>query len=126
LAVAAGARIIEKHLTYDCDALGPDHGASANPHQFTKYVAAIRLAEKLRGSGGKRVLHIEEDVRGVSRQSLVAARDLHAGEEINENDLITQRPGRGISPAQFPQLLGRTLARPIPAGTILEHSMLAA
>jgi len=126
LAVAAGARIIEKHLTYDCDALGPDHGASANPHQFTKYVAAIRLAEKLRGSGGKRVLHIEEDVRGVSRQSLVAARDLHAGHELAEGDLMTQRPGRGISAAQWPQILGRTIARPVSAGTILEHSMLAA
>src|SRR5258706_52706 len=126
LAVAAGARIIEKHLTYDCDALGPDHGASANPHQFTKYVAGIRLAEKLRGSGGKRLLHIEEDVRGASRKGLVAARALHAGEELSENDLITQRPGRGISPAHSPQPLGRPLARPTPAGTILEHSMLAA
>ena len=125
-AVAAGARIIEKHLTYDCDALGPDHGASANPHQFAKYVSAIRLAEKLRGSGGKRVLHIEEDVRGVSRQSLVAAHDLHTGHELREKDLITQRPGRGMSPAQYPQLLGRTIARPIPAGTMIEPSMLAA
>ena len=126
LAVAAGARIIEKHLTYDCDALGPDHGASANPHQFAKYVTAIRLAEKLRGSGGKRVLHIEEDVRGVSRQSLVAAKDLHLGHELTEHDLITQRPGRGMSPAQYPQLLGRTIARPISAGTIIEPNMLAA
>ena len=76
--------------------------------------------------GGKRVLHIEEDVRGVSRQSLVAAKDLHMGHELTEHDLITQRPGRGMSPAQYPQLLGRTIARPISAGTIIEPSMLAA
>jgi N,N'-diacetyllegionaminate synthase len=126
LAVAAGARIIEKHLTYDCDARGPDHGASANPSQFTKYVAAIRLAEKMRGSGAKRVLDIEEDVRGVSRQSLVAARDLHTGHELSEADLTTQRPGRGISASQWPQIVGRKIARPVAAGTMLEPGMLAA
>src|SRR5439155_23734426 len=73
LAVAAGARIIEKHLTYDCDAPGPDHAASFNPTKFARYVEKIRLAEKMRGSGSKRALDIEADVRGVSRPSLVAA-----------------------------------------------------
>src|SRR4051812_12439590 len=126
LAVAAGARIVEKHLTYDCDAPGPDHSASFNPTQFAKYVEKIRLAEKMRGSGSKRVLDIEEDVRGVSRQSLVAARDLPMGHEVGEKDLMTQRPGRGIAAAEFVRIVGRKMAQPVAAGTMLEPGMLAA
>jgi sialic acid synthase SpsE len=74
LAVAAGAAILEKHLTYDCRAAGPDHASSLDPGHFASYVQLVRVAERMRGAGGKRVLDIERDVRTVSRQSLVAAR----------------------------------------------------
>lgn len=123
LAVAAGACIIEKHLTYDRKAAGPDHAASAGPDEFTRYVKAIRLAERMRGAPGKCVLKIEEDVRLVSRQSLVVKRPLKAGQEIRDTDLTVQRPGNGIPAAQLPQVVGKHIKKAVEAGTMLEWEM---
>ena len=125
IAAAAGACIIEKHLTYSRRAAGPDHSASSDPGEFDEYVRLIRQAETLLGHGAKRVLDIEEDVRTLSRQSLVAARDLPAGHTICESDLIVQRPGTGISAAEYMQIIGERTASRLPAGTILQRSMLA-
>lgn len=124
LAVASGACIIEKHLTYDCTAPGPDHSASADPRTFASYVKAIRSAETLRGSPGKRVLPAEQDVRSVSRQSLVLLHALPAGAEITESSLTVQRPGTGIPAAELSNILGRRLQRPLPAGTMLQWEMI--
>ncbi|MGN6627982.1 MAG: N-acetylneuraminate synthase family protein, partial [Tepidisphaeraceae bacterium] len=97
LAVAAGACVIEKHLTYDTTASGPDHSASFDGPQFAAYTAQIRRAEQMMGRpGARRVLDVERDVRNVSRQSLVAVRPLSAGHVITADDLTTQRPGTGI------------------------------
>jgi N-acetylneuraminate synthase/N,N'-diacetyllegionaminate synthase len=123
-AVAAGACIVEKHLTYDRTAPGPDHAASADPKQFAEYVRAIRLAETMRGRGGKCVLPIEQDVRNVSRQSLVLRHDVSAGDPIEESDLIVQRPGTGISAADFAAAIGRRARTPLKAGTLLQWDML--
>ena len=125
LAVASGARIIEKHLTYDRSAKGPDHAASCDPEQFAQYVQAIRLCETMRGLPGKRVLEIEQDVRRVSRQSLVVIRDLQAGEMLFDRDLTVQRPGTGISAADVKAAVGRRTARAIASGTLLQWDMLA-
>ena len=125
LAVIAGACIVEKHLTYDRCAAGPDHSASADPSQFMQYVNAIRIAEQMRGFPKKRVLPVEEDVRRVSRQSLVLARDLRDGEPITDDHLTTQRPGTGIPAAELPLVLGRRPVRPLSAGTMLAWDMLA-
>jgi len=124
LAVAAGACVIERHLTYDRNASGPDHAASADPTQFAEYVRAIRLAETMRGSGGKCVLPCERDVRNVSRQSLVLCQDVSAGRAISESDLIVQRPGTGISAADFAAAVGRRARTPLKAGTLLQWDML--
>jgi N-acetylneuraminate synthase/N,N'-diacetyllegionaminate synthase len=123
LAVAAGASILEKHLTYDRSADGPDHAASADPAQFAQYVQLARQAAVLGGRPGKHVLPIEQDVRTVSRQSLVLTRDLPPGQAIREADLTVQRPGTGIPAQQFDALLGRRLVRPLKAGTMLEWEM---
>lgn len=125
LAVAAGATIVEKHLTYDRRAKGPDHSASADPEQFNAYVRMLRQAEVLRGTPGKRVLDVEQDVRRVSRQSLVALRDLQPGEELVEDDLTVQRPGTGISAADLALAVGRRVARTVRRGTLLQWDMLA-
>ncbi len=125
-AVAAGATVVEKHLTYDRTAAGPDHAASADPGQFARYVALVRRAETLRGLPGKRVLAAEEDVRRVSRQSLVAARDLGPGETIGAADVTVQRPGTGIPAADVARAVGRRAAGAIPRGTLLTWDMLAA
>jgi len=124
LAVTSGACVIEKHLTYDRRAAGPDHAASADAEQFAQYVRMIRFAEKIRGVGGKCVLPIERDVRNVSRQSLVLRRDLQPGESITESDVIVQRPGTGISAADFAAAMGRRARQPIKAGTLLQWDML--
>jgi sialic acid synthase SpsE len=124
-AVMAGACIVEKHLTYDRNATGPDHSASADPQQFARYVASIRRAERLRGSGSRHVLSCEQDVRTVSRQSLVLRRAIEAGQAISLDDLTVQRPGTGIPAAQEPRVIGRSARCALPAGTMLDWSMLA-
>lgn len=124
LAVAGGACIIEKHLTYDRSASGPDHAASADPAQFADYVRLIRLATTLRGQGGKCVDPSEHDVRAVSRQSLVLTRDLPAGHILTDADLTTQRPATGIPAWNFPQLVGKRLGQSCPRGTMLTPDLL--
>ena len=124
-AVAAGATIVEKHLTYDRSAKGPDHAASADAQQFTRYVKQIREAERLRGTPGKRVLEIEQDVRRVSRQSLVVCRDMHTGEVLREEDLTVQRPGTGMPAAMISQAIGRRVTRPLRAGALLQPDMIS-
>jgi N-acetylneuraminate synthase len=95
LAAAAGATIVEKHLTYDRTAKGPDHAASADPAQFERYVRQIREAERMRGTPGKRVLDGEQEVRRVSRQSLVLRRALRPGEVVTYGEVAADagRPG---------------------------------
>ena len=125
MAAAAGACIVEKHLTYDRAAQGPDHAASADPSQFAEYVRLIRTADRLRGKPGKRVLAAEEDVRRVSRQSLVLSRDLRPGDVLRGEDLIIQRPGTGIPAAMSERVVGRKILRPLDAGTLLQWDMLS-
>ena len=124
MAVAAGACVVERHLTYDRAAHGPDHSASSDPTQFERYVKLIREAQPLRGTPGKRVLEIEQDVRTASRQSLVVRKTIRAGEALNEEDLTVQRPGTGISAADFQQVVGQKALKVIPAGSILQWDML--
>jgi sialic acid synthase SpsE len=124
LAVAAGACVIEKHLTYDRDAQGPDHSASFDEAQFAQYVAMIRTAETLRGGGRRRVLACEEDVRGVSRQSLVAAHSIRASETIRPEMLTVQRPGTGLPAAKVDAVIGQVAACDILAGTMIEPQMI--
>ncbi|MCE9595812.1 MAG: N-acetylneuraminate synthase family protein, partial [Planctomycetes bacterium] len=124
LAVACGACFLERHLTYDRKAIGPDHSASSDPAQFAAYVRLVRSAEAMLGTGSKRVLEIEEDVRTVSRQSLVLRDGLAAGRRVMPDDLTVQRPGTGISAADVDRVVGRTLRTGAPAGTILTWEML--
>lgn len=119
LAVAAGAVILEKHLTWNVDASGPDHAASLDPDDFTRYVAFARLANDMLGSGRKDVLPTEREVRENARQSVAAASDLVAGAPLRSSDLTTMRPGTGLRPAEMAGLVGRRLARDVPRGTLL-------
>ena len=125
LAAAAGAVVVEKHLTYDRTARGPDHAASSDPQQFERYVKLIRQADVLRGAPGKRVLEAEADVRSVSRQSLVVRRNLNPGDVLREEDLTVQRPGTGLPAARITDAVGRRVVRPLTAGAMLEWDMLS-
>lgn len=126
LAVAAGAAVIERHLTYDRAARGPDHAASSDPVQFQRYVRLIREAEQFRGIAGKHLLDVEQDIRTVSRQSLVMRRNIEAGEVLREQDLTVQRPGTGVPAAQICNAVGRRVSKAIAAGVLLQWDMLDA
>ncbi len=98
LAVAAGAVLLEKHLTWSREATGPDHAASVEPQDLHRYVDFVRRAHAALGDATKRVGEIEADVRRVARQSIRAARPLAAGATIMPEDLVLKRPGDGLEP----------------------------
>jgi sialic acid synthase SpsE len=119
LAVRAGATILEKHLTFDRAAAGPDHAASLDGPMLAEYVRLARLAVSMPALEGleriKRVLPCEADVRKVSRQSIVARRDLPAGRVLCESDLTIKRPGTGLEPFRWREVVGRRLVRAVSA-----------
>jgi len=114
-AVAMGAALIEKHLTMNRSLNGPDHAASAEPDELARLVREIRRFEHMAGDGIKRPAGGE----GVIGQSLVAARDLHAGHVVTPGDLTFKRPGWGLRPYMLGQVMGRRLRRDLPAEEVL-------
>src|SRR5205823_2204389 len=92
-AVALGACVIEKHFSLDRSAPGPDHHYALEPKELTEMVTAIRTVEASMGSTIKTASPGERDKRMLSRRSIIAARDLRAGEQLKREDLITMRPG---------------------------------
>jgi len=125
IAIGAGACILEKHLTLDRSAPGPDHAASLDPVQFARYVAMAKRAHLMLGPDSKRVLEVERDVRAVSRQSIVAARAIRAGESIGERDVAFKRPGSGMGPYRLPDVIGKRAARDIEADAPVRDDDLA-
>lgn len=125
LAVAAGASILEKHLTWSNDAAGPDHAASLSPSSFKEYARLARRAHALLGPGTKRLLEVEHEVRRVSRQSVTAAQPIPAGTAITPEMLCCKRPGTGISAAEFDAVIGRNASRDIESDTPLTPEDLA-
>lgn len=124
-ATALGATVIEKHFTLDKFLPGPDHVASASPMEFAALVKAVRLVEQAVGDGVKTIAKSERDMRNVSRKSIVAARDLPAGHHLQIEDIHFQRPGSGISPMKYPDIIGRKLIRKLEFGEPLSEEILA-
>jgi N,N'-diacetyllegionaminate synthase len=124
LAVGMGACVLERHLTLDRSADGPDHRASSNPEEFAEYVQAIHAAESALGDGFKRPA--PEEIRNLTkmRRSIVAAREIEPGHKLTEEDLTCKRPGSGIPPRDWNQVLGRQVRQPVSKNTILRWSML--
>ena len=110
-AVARGARIIEKHFTLDRNLPGPDHRASLEPDQLAELVAAIRRTEVALGTGIKEAAEAEKSNIDIARKSIVAARAIKAGEMFTEDNLLCKRPGNGISPMRWDEVIGRTATR---------------
>lgn len=125
LAVAAGACVIEKHLTHDRTAAGPDHRTSLEPDDLAHYVALVRRASQMLGPLAKNPGPAETDVRQVSRQSLCARRDLEAGRILGAADLAIKRPGTGIPAAALDRTLGQRLRRPVRTNDLLMPEDLA-
>jgi len=103
-AVALGAKVIEKHFTLDRNMQGPDHKASLEPNELKDMVGAIRNIEKALGDGIKKPAKSEISTKNIARRSLVAARDMKAGETVLSDDILIKRPGTGI-PAEFENII---------------------
>ena len=110
-AVALGATVIEKHFTLDRNLPGPDHRASLEPDELKAMVQGIRNIEKALGDGIKRPSPSELKNKPIARKSLVAVQPIKAGEYFTESNLIAKRPGTGISPMQWDDVIGRKASR---------------
>jgi sialic acid synthase SpsE len=119
-AVALGATVIEKHFTLDRSLPGPDHKASLEPDELKAMVQGIRNIEKALGDGIKRPSPSELKNKPIARKSLVAARPIKAGEAFNEDNLMAKRPGTGISPMQWDEVIGRTAPRDFSEDELIE------
>lgn len=110
-AVALGATVIEKHLTLDRNLPGPDHRASLEPDEFAAMVRAIRNIEQAMGDGIKRPSPSEIKNRPIARKSLVAAVPIQTGEVFTPENITAKRPGTGISPMAWDEVIGRVAHR---------------
>ena len=106
-AVAMGAKIIEKHFTLDKNMEGPDHKASLEPYELKAMVTAIRNIEIAMGNGIKKPSPSELKNKPTVRKSIVAARDVKKGEIFSEENIIAKRPGTGISPMRWDDVVGK-------------------
>lgn len=106
-AVALGAKLIEKHFTLDRNLPGPDHRASLEPHELKEMVSAIRNVEKaISGSGIKEPSSSERKNKPIARKSIVASRKIIKGELFSKDNLTVKRPGTGISPMLWDDMIG--------------------
>lgn len=120
-AVARGATIIEKHMTLDRNLPGPDHRASLEPAEFAAMVQGIRDVTAAIGSGVKEPTDIERKNMVVARKSLIAAADIAAGETFTPDNLTVKRPGDGMAPSLYWEVLGGTASRAYRADDKIEE-----
>jgi N,N'-diacetyllegionaminate synthase len=119
-AVAMGASVIEKHFTMDRNLPGPDHKASLEPKGLEAMVAAIRNIEIALGDGVKRLTQSEARNMPVMRKSLIASRTIKAGEEFSATNITSKRPGGGISPMRWDEVIGRRSPRDFAVDELIE------
>ena len=119
-AVALGATVIEKHFTLDRTLPGPDHKASLEPAELQAMITAIRNIEKALGSGIKKPSTSEQRNIPVVRKSIVARRSIRVGEILSEENLTTKRPGTGISPMRWQEIIGKPAPRDFAPDELIE------
>ncbi len=119
-AVAMGAKVIEKHFTLDQNMTGPDHKASLNPVQLEEMVKAIRNVEVSLGSTEKKPSPVEMENRVAARKSIVAAKSIRPGDVFTEENLTTKRPGNGLSPMKWKEVLGKKATRQFNPDDLIE------
>lgn len=122
IAVAQGAKVIEKHFTLDQGLPGPDHKASSTPEQFAELVLNVRRAEQMLGQRRKFCQPEERQMAMVSRKSIVLACPVSAGQALAHGDFQLRRPGTGIDASFMDKLAGRKLRMDLPAGHQLRWS----
>lgn len=122
-AAALGAVVIEKHFTLDKSMEGPDHKASLEPEELAQMVQAIRNIEKSLGDGQKKRTESEKKNCAVARKSIVAKQAIRAGEPFTEENLTVKRPGNGISPMRWHEVLGRKAERAYLADELIAEEL---
>ena len=121
-AVALGATVIEKHFTLDKTLPGPDHKASLEPEELKAMVTAIRNIEKaVGGSGLKEISTSEAKNKPIVRKSIVAAKKIVKGESFTIGNLTVKRPGTGISPMQWDEIIGKTAKKDFEEDDLIEE-----
>ena len=121
-AVALGATVIEKHFTLDRSLPGPDHKASLEPNELRDMVKSIRNIELAMGDGIKQAMPSETSNLNVARRSIVASKSINAGEKFSDSNLATKRPGSGISPMRWNELLEKTASRSYEADELIDEA----
>lgn len=119
-AVALGASIIEKHFTLDRNMEGPDHKASLEPDELAAMVQGIRHIEKALGSGEKTPSQSEIKNKAVARKSIVAKMRIKAGEDLTKENITVKRPGTGISPMKWLDVIGTKAIRDFDEDELIE------
>ncbi len=119
-AVALGATVIEKHFTLDKNMQGPDHKASLEPHELKKMVESIRNVESALGDGIKKLAESEKKNISVARKSIIAKRDIKKGEIFTQENLTVKRPGNGISPMKWFEILGQKAIKDFKEDELIE------
>lgn len=125
LAIAAGASVLEKHLTYDQLAGGPDHAMSLDASALQTYISLAHRAYGMLGNPIKEPGTVELEVRSLTRQSLTSTRSLLQGTILQADDLTLKRPGIGLPPSALKQTIGRQLAVDLKADMPIQASDLA-
>ncbi|MFX0134331.1 MAG: N-acetylneuraminate synthase [Candidatus Hodarchaeota archaeon] len=120
-AAAKGAKVIEKHFTIDKELEGPDHKASLDPKELIEWVKSIRTIEKALGSYEKKPTNSEKEMIKYARKSIVTARDIQKGETLKNKDITIKRPGYGIPPKFFKDLINKKTKRFLPKDSIINQ-----
>ena len=124
-ATVLGVSMIEKHFTLDKDMTGPDHKASATPEEMKALVKNVRRIEKMLGNGIKVVTESERKNKIVARKSIVAKKSIKMGEIFTGENIICKRPGNGISPMEWYNILGNTAERDFEEDELIESKNIA-
>lgn len=119
-AVAMGATVIEKHFTLDKNMEGPDHKASLEPNELKQMVQSIKNVDAALGDGAKQPSDVEKKNIAIARKSIVAACDIKKGEMFTEENLTAKRPGNGISPMNWAEVLGKIAKRDFSEDELIE------
>jgi len=119
-AAALGATVIEKHFTLDKNSPGPDHTASLEPHELETMIKAIRNIEKSLGRGSKQVSPSEEENKRIVRKSITALTNIKEGEVFKETNITAKRPGSGISPMKWDEVIGKNAKRDFEKDELIE------
>ena len=121
-AAILGVSLIEKHFTLDKNFAGPDHKASATPEELKALVENVRRIEVMAGSSKKIVTESERKNKIVARKSIVAARNIVKGEIFTEENITCKRPGNGISPMKWYDILGKVAEKDFRTDELIEQS----